>query len=99
MAKVLRKLVTAGFISSKMGRSGGVALRVDPAEVSLLDVLEAVSGPVVMDACQTQGRCATQRRKGHCKLKLCWLSTSQAVREVLSRVTLDELFDVSSPYA
>ena len=96
MAKVLRKLVKANFVDSKMGRSGGVDLKVDPANVSLLDVLEAVSGTVVLDTCQTQSRCATQQRKGHCKLKLTWLSTSQAIREVLSQVTLDDLCDEPS---
>lgn len=93
MAKVLRKLVQANLISSQMGRSGGVKLRVDPGKLTLLDVLEAISGRLVLDTCQTERRCATQQRKGHCRLKLAWLSASHGVREILAGITLEQLSD------
>lgn len=93
LAKVLRKLVKAGFIRSHMGRSGGVELLADLSVLTMLDVIEAVSGTVVVDTCQTRERCATQLRKGHCRLKLAWLATSMAVREAFRQVTLLELCD------
>ncbi|UCH27700.1 MAG: Rrf2 family transcriptional regulator [Trueperaceae bacterium] len=93
MAKVLRKLVNAGFIESKMGRGGGVVLRVEPEEVTLLDVIEGVSGPVVLDACQLKQACVTQRRKGHCNLKVAWISATLDIRERLASVSLAQLSD------
>lgn len=90
-AKVMRRLVTAGFVTSQVGRSGGLSLAVDLAEVSLLDAIEGVSGTVVLDTCQTRTRCATQERTGHCSLKLAWLSSSMKIREVLAGVALSEL--------
>jgi Rrf2 family protein len=92
-AKVLRKLVTAGLISSQMGRTGGVQLIVAPNEVSLLDIIEVISGPLIVDTCQVRHRCATQQRKGHCRVKLAWLATSTAIRETFKGVTLDQLVD------
>lgn len=94
MAKVLRKLVTARYIESQMGRSGGVTLIVDPAEVSLLNVIEAISGPLVLDTCQAKTLCATQQRKGHCHLKLVWLSTSVQINALLDGVKLSQLCDL-----
>lgn len=93
LAKVLRKLVKAGFIRSHMGRNGGVELLVDLGGLTMLDVIEAVSGPVVVDTCQTQLRCATQQRKGHCRLNLAWASTGTAVRAAFEQVTLSTLCD------
>ncbi|MEM6431202.1 MAG: Rrf2 family transcriptional regulator [Deinococcota bacterium] len=93
MAKVLRKLVAANFIDSKMGRGGGVFLKIDPKATSLLDIVEAISGTVILDTCQTQQHCATQLRQGHCRLKLAWLGASQAIRTVLSGVMLAQIYD------
>lgn len=93
LAKVMRKLVNAGFVESQMGRSGGVSLRVSLDEVSMLEVIEAVSGGLILDTCQVQSRCANQQRKGHCNLKLAWLSATLGVREVLGGVKLAQLYD------
>jgi len=93
LAKVLRKLVTAGFIRSHMGRNGGVELLADLSTVTMLDVIEAVSGKVVIDTCQTKERCATQLRKGHCRLRGAWNSTGRIIRQAFQQVTLSTLCD------
>ncbi|HEX7021641.1 MAG TPA: Rrf2 family transcriptional regulator, partial [Trueperaceae bacterium] len=80
-AKVVRKLVKAGFIDSQMGRSGGLSLKADLERVSLLDVIEGISGKLVLDTCQTKRLCATQQRKGRCNLKLAWLASTLQIRD------------------
>jgi Rrf2 family protein len=93
IAKVLRKLVEVGFIESKMGRSGGVTLKVKLEDISLLNAIEVMSGTLILDTCQTQAKCATQRRKGHCNLKAVWLATTIEIRELLAKVKLSQLLD------
>lgn len=93
MAKVLRKLVKAGYIESRVGRNGGVTLLADLRRLSMLDVIEAVSGPVIMDTCQTRERCATQLRKGHCRLNGAWAITGAAVRSAFAAVLMSSLCD------
>jgi Rrf2 family protein len=93
LAKVLKKLVNAGYIESHMGRHGGVSLRVDLKDISLLSVIEAMSGEVILDTCQKQNRCATQKRKGHCHLKIAWLGASLEIRRLLESVKLAQLAD------
>ncbi len=44
LAKVMRKLVTAGLVSSERGPSGGFSLARPPAKISLLEVYEAIEG-------------------------------------------------------
>lgn len=90
-AKVVRKLVRAGYLESHMGRGGGLQLAVDLDEISMLDVVEAVSGKVVLDTCQTKARCATQQRVGECNLKLAWFAGTMQIREVLAGFKLGSL--------
>jgi Rrf2 family protein len=47
LLQILRNLVTHGILHSTRGVDGGYALLRSPAEISLLDLIEAVDGPVV----------------------------------------------------
>ncbi|MFA5594154.1 MAG: Rrf2 family transcriptional regulator [Trueperaceae bacterium] len=93
LAKVLRRLAQVGYVENRQGRNGGVTLTADPAALTLLDIIEAVSGPVILDTCQTKARCATQQRKGYCRINVCWINTTLAIHEALSAVKLVELID------
>ena len=51
LAKILKTLVDAGLVRSTRGPHGGYALARDPSDVSFLDVIEAVEGPVALNVC------------------------------------------------
>jgi len=51
LAKILKTLVDAGLVRSTRGPHGGYALARDPSQVSFLDVIEAVEGPVALNVC------------------------------------------------
>ncbi len=93
LAKVLARLSKAGYVESRPGRSGGVKLTVDPAELSLLDVIQTVSGPVLMDTCQTRQQCATQQRKGFCSINGMWMRTTLQVHDAFGGVRMSDLVD------
>lgn len=46
LLQILRSLVTHGILGSTRGVDGGYVLERSPEEVSVLDVIEAVDGPV-----------------------------------------------------
>ncbi len=50
LVKVLRPLVSAGILRSVKGPGGGYRLGRPPKQVSLLEVVEAVDGPIRGDA-------------------------------------------------
>ncbi len=93
LAKVLRRLAQVGYVENRQGRNGGVTLTVDPAALTLLDIIQAISGPVILDTCQTKARCATQQRKGYCRVNVCWVNTTLAIHDALSAVKLVTLID------
>lgn len=49
LLQILRSLVTHGILRSTRGAKGGFALSREPEQISLLDIIEAVDGPVSFD--------------------------------------------------
>lgn len=93
MAKVLKRLAVAGLVENRMGRNGGVWPRVATSDVTLLNVIEAVSGPFVMDTCQAMVECVTTTRKGHCHLNGAYHRAGAEMRRLLDTVRVGDLAD------
>jgi Rrf2 family protein len=51
LAKIISQLSIAGLLDTSRGARGGVMLAKHPAEISLLEVVEAIDGPVTLHAC------------------------------------------------
>lgn len=49
LSKVISHLVTARLVNTMRGRGGGVALARPPGDITLLQVTEAVDGPIVVN--------------------------------------------------
>lgn len=87
--KVVAKLVAAGLVSTTKGRSGGVALTRPPEQISLLEVIEAVDGPIELNRCVlAPTECD---RASFCTVHPVWVSVQAELRRMLGRHMLDEL--------
>jgi Rrf2 family protein len=51
LAKIMSQLSAAGLVYSTRGAHGGVRLARQAMDVSLLDVVEAIDGPMVLNEC------------------------------------------------
>ena len=51
VAKVMQRLVKVGILSSNSGPTGGFSLAKKPEQISLLDIYEAIEGPMVNYKC------------------------------------------------
>jgi Rrf2 family protein len=51
LAKIISQLSIAGLINTSRGAHGGVSLSRPAAEISLLDVVEAIDGPISLNVC------------------------------------------------
>lgn len=82
-------LVQAGIIESLRGVCGGMRLKVDPKEVTILQIVEAVQGPLVMNDCTAaDGMCG--RMEGCCYHPI-WMGAQELLRSYLGSVTLDDV--------
>jgi Rrf2 family protein len=51
LGKVLQRLTRHGFLMSRRGPGGGFQLACEPADVTLLDVVSAIDGPLTAGPC------------------------------------------------
>ncbi len=63
LLQILRNLVAHGVLESTRGVDGGYALRQSPVDVSLLDIIEAVDGPMVSSLPVAEGLHKESREK------------------------------------
>src|SRR5512140_377868 len=54
LSKILQKLARGGFLRSEHGTNGGYRLARDPRQVSALEVIRSIDGPIILTACFTE---------------------------------------------
>jgi Rrf2 family protein len=87
LLKVLKPLVSAGVLLSLKGPNGGYRLARPAAEISLLDILEAVDGPIRGQAPLAAEVDGPLNRK----LEAVCNQTADQVREHFAKVPVSEL--------
>jgi Rrf2 family protein len=92
MAKILRSLVRARLLRSSRGVHGGFALARPASRITLLDIVEAIEGPLSLTNCTPDpAGCA---RSENCPATSIWLEVQQRMAEVLKAATLENLTTV-----
>jgi Rrf2 family protein len=90
LGQILRLLVRAGLVHSKKGVGGGFALARKPEDISFLEVLEALEGPVAVNRCQSPlEHC---QREGRCAMESVWAKAQEALITVLRDSSLSDAY-------
>ncbi|MCI1665999.1 MAG: Rrf2 family transcriptional regulator [Atopobiaceae bacterium] len=85
-------LVRAGLIESLRGSRGGMRLAVEPSEVTLLQVVEAVQGPVDVSSCDSVGPDGGPcPRMSECRFNPIWRGARALLKDYFGSVTLEEV--------
>lgn len=85
-------LAAAGIVENVRGSMGGMRLAVDPREATLLQLVEAVQGPVIVSECvDPQSRERPCPRRGFCHFNPVWCTAEAMLRQLFSSVTLYQL--------
>ena len=85
--KVLKELVVAGLLESQRGVHGGYNLARSPEEISVLDIIDAMEGPLGLTQCtsETPDDCNILEV---CQVRHNWELVNEAIREALDRIKL-----------
>ena len=89
LSKVLQALSHAGLISSRRGQSGGFQISQRGRDASMLEVIEAIDGPICLNVCLVSGKSC--HRKAHCSAHPVWAQAQAAMMEVLSTALVADL--------
>lgn len=85
LAKIISQLSIAGLILTSRGARGGVTLARPGAEVSIMDVVEAIDGPMLLNECTGAPHLCTFGNE--CPLHRIWCETRKELHDKLSNAT------------
>ena len=88
LAKIISQLSVAGLIHTARGAHGGVSLAKAPEEISVLEVIEAIDGPVMLNECTTNpGICPFT---DDCPMRVVWCDARKDLLEKLETITFEQ---------
>lgn len=89
LAKIISQLSIAGLIHTSRGARGGVTLARPANEISILEVVEAIDGPIALNECTVSPEgCPFS---GDCPIHDLWCDTQAELVEKLRTTTFDTL--------
>ena len=96
LSKILQKLAKAGFLRSEHGTNGGYLLARDPRDITALEVIRLIDGPIFLTSCFTEhGMCSHSER---CSVREPLRKVHEGILRLLSNITiLDMTHDDPAP--
>ncbi len=95
VSKLLKPLAQAGLVEGFRGANGGYRLARPADEIGLIEVVEAMEGPLGMTECSVHGgSCGLERQ---CGVRANWRRINDVVVEALSSVTLAQMIAPAFP--
>ncbi len=89
VSKVLKPLAQAGLVEGLRGVHGGYRLSRAAADISLIEIVEAMEGPLAMTECsQPDGHCGIAHQ---CGARANWRLINDVVADALRGVTLAQM--------
>ncbi len=88
LAKIVSQLSVAGLLQTSRGARGGVSLAKPAEEISLLDVVEAIDGPILLNDCVGEGNACDY--DDSCPLKPVWCDAQKILLEHLSKANFSQ---------
>ena len=89
LAKIISQLSIAGLLYTSRGASGGVILARKPENITLLEVIQAIDGPIQLNSCVVQDEvCCFQE---NCSMQRVWCEAQNALIAKLHNTTFAQL--------
>jgi Rrf2 family protein len=92
LAKIISQLSIAGLIHTSRGARGGVSMARSPEEVSVLEVVEAIDGPISLNDCT--GDPSACPFGEDCPLRPLWCETQAELIDRLRKTTFASFVSV-----
>ena len=93
LQKVLQRLAKHGLVTARHGSSGGYQLARSPKDISALEVINAVDGPLMITSCITShGDCGQSKT---CTVREPLRKVNESILQVLRAVSISQMSEES----
>jgi Rrf2 family protein len=89
LAKIVSQLALSGLVTTYRGAGGGVRLARPASEISLLQVIESLDGPIRLNRCVIEP--SSCPRDGRCPVHHIWAKAQTELTQLLRVTTFDML--------
>ena len=90
VSKLLKTLSGGGLLVSTRGSAGGYVLASRPRQISLVDIVEVLEGPMALTECSSASGCVCEFEAA-CGLKANWNWINQQLLNTLRGITLQNM--------
>jgi len=91
LEQLLGNLRRAGIVSSVRGAQGGYRIARPPEQITVLDVIDALEGPLELSECMTDLNACDRSRQ--CPVRRTWQKLTDSINHELAGITLGDMFD------
>jgi Rrf2 family protein len=95
LSKVLQKLARGGLLLSEQGTNGGYRLAKDPTQISALEAIRTIDGPIILTQCFTEHSGCDKTLK--CPVREPLRKVHEGILGLLSGITLADLAQDDMP--
>jgi Rrf2 family protein len=95
LSKILQKLAREGLLVSEQGTRGGYRLGRDPHEISALEVIRTIDGPIILTHCFTEH--AECDQSNLCPVREPLRKVHEGILHLLSSITISDLCQDDMP--
>mgnify|MGYP001627243260 CR=1 FL=1 len=89
VSKILKILAREAILVSHRGMRGGYSLARTPDAITLMEIIDAIEGPIGLTECSSApGLC---EQETSCSVRVNWMKINAAVRQALTGVTLADM--------
>ena len=89
LSKILQKLARCGFLRSEHGTNGGYRLARDAREITALEVIRSIDGPIFLTSCFTEhGMCSHSER---CNVREPLRKVHEGILKLLANITISDM--------
>lgn len=89
LSKILQTLARKGFLTAEQGIRGGYRLARDPKQISALEVVQAIDGPIILTSCFTEhGECDQSER---CTVREPLRKVHEGILELLAGISISDV--------
>lgn len=89
LEQILGNLRRAGLVITTRGAQGGYEMATEPKATSLLDIIDAVEGPIELSECAAaEASCA---QSGTCPVRRVWQRVTDSINTELDKIKLSDM--------
>jgi len=89
LAKILQRLTKIGLLQSLPGTNGGYKLARSANQITALEVIRAIDGPIILTACFTEhGECNQSER---CTVREPLRKVHEGILQLLNTITISDM--------